>query len=244
MTSNATPSSSAYALTTEFEILGVLRSLAADQRLIHLRAPAGNASVVTTLLHIDPEKSALTFDGTADPGVLRPILAAERLHFEASQNGVHVSFKCGPAESLLFEERPALRLPFPAELIRVQRRDAFRVATPVNSPVLCTIPLEDGPVTLPLEDLSTGGLGASDAAHAVPATIGQVFNGCRLDLPDTDPLEVTLRLVHIREFERAGKQLRSLGFAFEGLRGAASARVQRYITALEREALARNRGFR
>lgn len=241
--SNALSDPGAYTLTSGFEIQGALRSLSTEQRLIQLRVPAGHTSILTTLLHIDPERSALTFDGTSDPGLLKHIVAAEKLYFEASQNGIHISFRTGPAESCLFEGRPALRLPFPAELVRVQRRDAFRVATPVAAPALCTIPLPQGAVTLPLEDLSTGGLGASDAAHEVPADIGQIFPDCLLTLPGTDPIPVTLRLVHVREFERAGKQLRNLGLAFEGLRGAALARVQRYITAQEREALARSRGF-
>ena len=243
MISNALSDPSAYILTTEFEVRGALRSLATEQRLIQLRVPAGHTSVLTTLLHIDPDQSALTFDGTSDPSLLRHILAAEKLHFEASQNGVHISFRTGPAESCLFEERPALRLPLPAELVRVQRRDAFRIATPVGKPALCTIPLPQGAVTLPLEDLSTGGLGASDAAREVPTDIGQIFSDCLLTLPGSDPIPVTLRLVHVREFERAGKQLRNLGLAFEGLRGGALARIQRYISTLEREALARNRGF-
>lgn len=244
---NATTTDSAhtsiYALTSELDILGVLRSLATEQRLIHMRAPSGQGSILTTLLRIDSDKRTLIFDGSSDPGLSRQILAAERLYFEASQDGVHVNFKTGPAAACSYDDRPALRLPYPDELVRVQRREAFRVATPAGNPVVCTIPLEDGPIKLPLEDLSSSGLGALDAANQMTGTIGQVFKGCTLALPGSGPMEVTLRLVHIREFERANKQLRSLGFAFEGLRGPALARVQRYVSTLEREALARNRGY-
>ncbi|WP_397476119.1 flagellar brake protein [Pusillimonas sp.] len=233
-----------YALTSQLDILDVLRSLALENRLIHMRATGGDASILTTLLHIDSKKEALIFDGSSDDKLSRQMLDAEKLHFEASQNGVHVSFATGPATSRLYQDRPALNLPYPAELIRIQRRDTFRVATPQNNPVLCTIPVENGAVTLSLEDLSGTGLGASDSANQLEGVVGQIYSGCTLALPGSEPLEITLRLVQMREFERAGKQLRHLGFAFENLRGAALARIQRYVSTLEREALAKSRGFR
>jgi len=225
------------------EILGALRALAAEQRLIQLRAPSGQASILTTLLHIDSKKGTLFFDGTSEAGLLKQILAADILHFSASENGIHISFSSGPAVACSFDDHPALRLPVPSELVRVQRRDTFRVATPVNNPVLCKIPVESGTATLPLKDLSVTGLGASDPDRAVTSSIGDILAGCTLHLPELEPVQVTLRLVHIREFEHADKQQRSLGFAFESLRGAALARIQRFVSTLEREALARNRGW-
>lgn len=236
---------SRFVLTSSFEILGALRSLASEQRLIHLRVPTGQASILTTLLHIDRKGETLVFDGSSDAALSKQIIAAQTLHFDASENGVRVSFKTGPAKAHTHEGRPALQLPVPQELIRVQRRENFRVSTPVNTPVLSAIPLPDGTVaTLPLEDLSASGLGASDPDSQFPGAEGDIFPGCTLYLPDSGPVEITLKLVRIREFERAGKQLRSLGFAFEDLRGATLNRIQRYVSILERDKLARSRGFK
>ena len=243
-TKSTSEHSSRYALTSQLDILDVLRSLVLDNRLIHMRAAGDDASILTTLLHIDSEKEALVFDGSSDESLCQQILNAKKLFFEASQNGIHISFATGPASSCSYQDRPALSLPYPAELVRVQRRDSYRVATPQNNPVLCTIPLEEGPVTLSLEDLSGTGLGASDPAHELQGVIGQSFPGCTLALPGSEPLKVVLRLVQMREFERAGKQTRHVGLAFENLRGAPLARIQRYVSTLEREALARSRGFR
>jgi len=217
--------------------------LSADQRLIHLSDPTGQTSILTTLLHSDSDKGTLIFDGTSDEALSRQITAAKTLHFEASENGVRISFKTGPATSCIFEDRPALLLPVPDEVIRVQRREAFRVATPVNNPVLCTILTPNGEITLPLEDLSSTGLGAADPAGEFTANVGEIFPDCTLELPEAGPIRITLRFVHLREFERSGKVHRHLGFAFEGLRGAALARIQRFVSVLERETLARSRGF-
>lgn len=233
-----------YTLSSEFEIYGVLRALASEQRLIQMSVPPSDASMLTSLLHIDGADNSLIFDGTSDPNLLRPILAAKALNFEASQGGVRISFKSGPATTCTWDERPALKLPPPTELMRLQRREAFRVATPVSNPVICAIPVKDGTVRLTLEDLSSSGIGASDPGHELDASLGQVFSGCRLEIPGSDPIEVTLRLAQMRDFERANKQMRHLGFAFVNLRGSALARIQRYVTQLEREALARSRGFK
>src|SRR5690606_15988100 len=178
-----------------------------------------------------------------DPALERQILSAEKLYFDASQDGVHISFSTGQAVSCAFDNLPALRLPIPVELTRIQRRDAFRVATPINNPILCTVPVAEGLITLALEDLSSGGLAASDNARQFDPTIGRTYPECVLQWADSEPLKVTLRLVHVRKFERAGKEQHSLGFAFENLRGATLTRIQRYISTLERAALARSRGF-
>jgi len=238
-----TSDSKAFTLTTELEVLGALRTLATEQRLIQLRVPSVQASILTTLLHIDSKNDALIFDGTSDASLSRQIFAAEKLHFEASESGVHISFQSGPAASLTFEDRPALRMPVPAELVRVQRRENFRVATPLSNPVLCAIPQKTGLINLPLSNLSATGMGASDPGHALISDVNDIISDCRLLLPAIGPVDVTLRLVHIRVFEHADKPQRNLGFAFENLRGAASARIQRYVSTLEREALARNRGW-
>lgn len=241
--SSAEPTSR-YALTSQLDILDVLRSLALENRLIHMRVAGGDTSILTTLLHIDSAEESLIFDGSSDESWAQQIEKAQNLSFEASQNGVHISFTTGPATLCSYDERPAFRLPYPTELIRVQRRDAFRVATPQNKPVLCTIPMDEGAIVLQLADLSSTGLGAVDASFEVDGAIGTIYRNCRLELPGDEPLNVTLRLVQVRDFERANKHLRHLGFAFEGLRGATLARIQRYVSKLEREALARSRGFR
>lgn len=232
-----------YALTSPLDIQGVLKSLAKEQRLIQLHVPSG-ASILTTLLKIEPETGTLVFDGSSDASLEKHISSAKKLYFDVTQDGVHISFTIeGGATLCSFENMPALRLPIPAELIRIQRRDAFRVATPINNPVLCSIPVDNGAITLPLEDLSSGGLAASDNSQQFDRTVGKLYPGSLLRLPESEPLDVTLRLVHVRKFDRAEKEQYSLGFAFEYLRGSTLTRIQRYISALERAALARSRGF-
>lgn len=217
--------------------------MASEQRLIQLRVPVGQNSILTTLLKIDSANDALIFDGTSDPSLTRQICTATSLQFEASENGVRISFTAGPAELCSLDDRPALRLPVPSEVTRVQRREAFRVATPQNDPVLCTVPLDSELISLPLLDLSSTGLGASDPQQKITINAGEVLTGCQLCIPKSEPITVNLRLIHLREFERADKKIRKAGFAFENLRGNALVRVQRYISTLEREALARTRGW-
>lgn len=233
-----------YAVTSALEIISVLKNIQMRQALLQLRIQPGTGSIVTTLLNVDNEGNALIFDSAPTEQLTQRITAAGRLNFEASVDSVHVSFQTGPAVACTHEDAPALRVPFPSQLIRVQRRDYFRIATPVSRPVMCTIKVDDKPHSLPLDDISVGGISIFDDGAALDHTIGVVYEDCTVLLPDIGTITVTLRVAHYKEITLPNGRVRyRLGCSFESPNGATVNLVQRYVTQLQREEIARRRGF-
>ncbi|KAF1024013.1 MAG: Flagellar brake protein YcgR [Paracidovorax wautersii] len=126
----------------------------------------------------------------------------------------------------------------------MQRRDVFRVRTPVAQPVLCLVNTGGQEVALPLDDIGAGGVGLFDDAGTLDPTVGKVYRACRLELPEIGSVPVDLRVAQAREVTLPNGRVRQrLGFAYEGHNARAQQLIQRYVIQLEREAIARRRGL-
>lgn len=232
---------SPYALTSPAEIIGVLRELVRSRSLLQLRVPPGVTSVVTTLLQVDGDALVLDMPGDL---LARRITQVPEFILETSLDQVRVHFRLQSAELSTHEGREALRSPLPAVLLRMQRRDVFRVRTPVAQPVLCLVNTGGQELALPLDDIGAGGVGLFDDGCTLDTTVGTVYRGCRLELPEIGSVPVDLRVAQAREVALPNGRVRQrLGFAFEGNPGRALQLIQRYVTQLEREAIARRRGL-
>lgn len=230
-----------YALTSPSEIIGVLRTIVRSRAMLQLRVPPSVASVVTALLHVDA--GALVLDNPGE-ALMRRIVRAEQVILETSLDQVRVHFRLAGIEPHVHEGREALRARLPTHVLRMQRRDAFRVPTSAARPVLCRIPVDGREVALPLDDIGAGGVGLFDDAGALPHARGAVIKGCRIDLPDVGPVTVDLRVMQAREIELPnGKVRHRLGCCYDGDLGRAQQTIQRYVSQLEREAIARRRGL-
>lgn len=233
-----------YALTSNLEIVSVLRNIQTRNALLQLRVQPASGSIVTTLLHVDVENNALIFDSAPTQVLTERIVSAPRLHFEASVDSVHVSFQTSSASTCTYEGAPAVRTPMPIQVIRVQRRDYFRIATPVTRPVLCRIEVEGQTHSLPLDDISAGGISIFDDSAGLDHTIGVVYKDCIVELPEVGTITVTLRVAHAKEITLSNGRVRyRLGCSFVSPTGLATNYVQRYVTKLQREEIARKRGF-
>ena len=66
--------------------------------------------------------------------------------------------------------------------------------------------------------------------------IGSTLPDCRLNLPDGDPIELTLEVRNItRQTQRNGIETLRIGLRFAELPRTAETRIQRYIFNTERE---------
>jgi c-di-GMP-binding flagellar brake protein YcgR len=137
-------------------------------------------------------------------------------------------------------------------MIRLQRREHYRIATPVANPLRCTIlvppPEEEAgsaptTVVLTLKNISGGGIGAIDEKKMLDNTPGMIYKNCKIDLPG-QPVTVNLQVRNSQDVSLpSGKSVRRLGFMFVNLPQPVLALVQRYITKLERERNARATGM-
>ena len=230
------------------EIIALLRSLGEKNQLIRMLV-RGEADVcVTSILKVDPDAGTLILDRSIDLDQNRRILAAKNVGFETTLDKIRILFDSESVREVQFEGGPALQMALPEFVIRLQRREYYRMATPVSNPVRVVIPMPDalggGTAPFPLSDISCGGIAILDNRLVLGNTIGNNYLGCQIDLPDIGSVQTTLQIRNSIELTLLNnKANRRLGCAFIDISRANLALVQRYITKLERERNARLAGL-
>ncbi|WP_426104646.1 flagellar brake protein [Massilia sp. TSP1-1-2] len=237
-----------YEVDSRREIVSLLRAIGEKNQLIRMLV-RGEADVcVTSILDVDPDTNSMYFDCSIEADQNRRILEAKRLSFETTLDKIRILFSTEAARATTYQGGPALLVEIPPTLIRLQRREYYRMATPVSNPVRTTIPippeLGGGSAIVPLADISCGGIAILDNKLMLGDTIGNKYPDCRLDLPDIGMVTTGLRIRNSMELTLLNnKTNRRLGCEFIDISRGNLALVQRYITKLERERNARIAGL-
>ena len=198
----------------------------------------GTDMYLSTLIAIDSENSRLIFDYSGSNETNKGVLASEQCVFVGRPGGITVQFTCGQATEIMYEGAKAFSAPMPKLVIRMQRREFFRISTPRIRPLMFFGRLpDDSLLNLPAHDISVAGIGLDAVALPDGLEFGLVLTNCRLTLPDdSNDLFFSATLRHLREHEVRGGLLQwRIGLQFNKLAGADEGRVQRYIAKLERE---------
>lgn len=222
------------------EILTLLRGISDQRQLIRLLMEGSGEATITSILHVDEDADMVIIDVASKQEVNDHLLRSENLSFETVLDRIRIVFFSTKIEACTYLDLPAFQFPVPATLIRLQRREFYRVPTPVTAPVHCTIELssDDGrqSVSLPLQNVSGGGIAVMDEKRQIDNTIGKIYTDCHIHLPGSTVIITTLQIRNSQDLRLDnGKTLRRLGCLFVGLPKPMLAVVQRYITKLERE---------
>ena len=124
-----------------------------------------------------------------------------------------------------------LSCPFPREMFRFQRRNAFRVRPLMRSAPMAKLrhpDMEAGEIALRIIDLSIGGCALFLPADVPLISAGATLTGVRMELDDDTRLDVTLRLQHVTSINNEGRGVR-LGFEFVRPGGDTVRTLQRFI---------------
>nr|MBL8411643.1 flagellar brake protein [Dechloromonas sp.] len=193
---------------------------------------------LTTLLAVQPERNLLIFDCSGSMESNRRLLQSQRNVFVARPGGIHVQFATGPAQEVIYGGAKAFATALPKFVVRLQRRESFRVVTPRVRPLAFFGRLPNGGLlNLPVHDLSVTGLGLIGSMLPDGLVNGLVLPNCHFALPeDEHDLLFSATIRHLTELEsRSGIRQWQVGLQFNDLPAAAQNRVQRYIDKLERE---------
>lgn len=240
---------SPFKVNSRREIIALMRALCDQRQLIRMLFGNSDESSVTTILHVDEDNSTVILDAPADAGMSRHMLDSKNISFETVLERIRILFFATDITACDYGDLPALRIGLPVSMIRLQRREYYRVATPLATPLRCTIQVTDGetvqPVTLSLLNVSGGGITIIDDQHQLDHTVGRIYRGCQIYLPGSTVVTTALEIRNSVDLRMEnGKHSRRLGCLFHDLPKAMLAVIQRYITRLEREQNARNSGLR
>lgn len=224
------------------EIIRVLRSLMQQRAIVTAYFNEGQNSLITAIIDVHPEAGIFLLDYSANETLNQSILTARKVYYATSLGSVKVQFVADNIESTIHQGLPAFSGPLPLQISRIQRRDYHRLSTPTSSPITCAIKLSSGKISrIELADIALSGLGLLfDHAETEGLRIGMYFSGCSITLPDVGTIEVTLSICNqTPTMTKSGAHKIRLGCKFVDLSLSMEAKIQRYMTQLERERLAK-----
>jgi c-di-GMP-binding flagellar brake protein YcgR len=237
---------SQFRITSPAEIAGELRSAMANRSLLTIRYGNAHDCTLTTVLDVDSAARAVILDACQNPHDRAKVLSAHTLTLETEVRRIRIRFDSGRAVPVTFEGQPAMQVALPECLVRIQRREAYRIDTPVNEAVNCRFPhpeLKNREIVLRVADLSVKGMGIAADPGLWPAEQGSVLKDCRIDLPETGVVTCDALVVRVFEATGTGRHRLWVGCQFLKLPGSAGTLLQKYILRLERARLARSRGI-
>lgn len=236
-----------FMLRTRVDILPVLRGLREHKAQLTVFFNEGSDLLLTMLVAV--EDDALILDFGADLEVNHRAVAAARHFCVAFLDRVRIQFLLRGFEQIDYEGRPAFRTALPDEVLRLQRREFYRLSTPVARPLKCLmpLPLPDGGLHIHeanVYDISGGGLGISLPPQGVPFGTQKIFPNCRIDLPEVGMVTCTLKVCSVFDVPlKSGAVTQRAGCEFAQLPGTMMTLIQRYILKVERERKARESGL-
>lgn len=236
-----------YRVRSRREVIALLRSIGERNQLVRMLLNHGHDTIVTSILNIDETNNTVLLDCAPTAIMNQRVLDSEKLSFETVLENIRILFNSPAAKSCVYEGLPAFIIPLPSEVVRLQRREFYRVPTPVTTPVYCTISVktEDQviPVVTTLHNISGGGISIVDEKKLLDTTQGRIYENCRIDLPG-GAVTVSLQIRNLLEITLTnGRVISRIGCAFVNPSNGTLGAVQKYITKLERDQNAKATGL-
>lgn len=226
---------SKFLVESDKEVVYILRAIMQKGERVTAHFNQGSDMILTSLVEVDGNEVILDYG--ANEALNRKITEAHKVIFITSQDKVRVQFVANRVEKINYEGKPALRIDLPETLIKLQRREYFRLATPITKPLMCTLALEGGKkLNLPIADISIGGIGLVNPPAHFKFEQGASYQGCHFTLPDIGTIVTTLQIRNAFEVTlKSGLHTWRAGCMFINLPGTMQSMIQRYIIKLERE---------
>lgn len=236
-----------YLLHGERQIRHLLQGLIAANAL--LSAHIGNGqSFLTALLQVDEADDSLIFDASPDATLTAEALHADEVLCVTRLANIRIQFALAGLSQIEHDGHLALRASLPKSVLRLQRRENYRLQVPLAHAAVCTLPAptadgEPVPLRARVLDISTAGIAIQAPAGGAMWEVGTTLEDCSLKLPELEPIPLTLRVrsILLQTGAHGGEVLR-IGCEFRALPRSADARIQRYIFSTERAQNAARRG--
>lgn len=226
-----------YMLYSRAEIVAILRRLAQERTLVTVYTGDESEFVVSMVLQVDPDFEEVDLDMPSQAEGQARVLDSRELVFVIFHENIKVQFRAPRAKLTRFENQPAFRVRLPSQVLRLQRREYFRVRAPIVNRPSCLVPQGEGDTkyeSLKLVNISVGGLAVMTYPHDFDLPPGEVVRNCYLDLPGIGPVQVAFRVVNVYEADGEG-EARRFGCQFVDLSPQARMMVQRYVNRVEAE---------
>ncbi|MGZ5818848.1 MAG: flagellar brake protein [Burkholderiaceae bacterium] len=222
-------------LLGQMEILSVLNDLVHHREPVTVYFNGGRDFMLTTMLEARPD--CLIFDPSGDIKANKRLPSSPNCVFVARLNGIRVQFSTKNAHPFSWGGSDAFWAPLPARVVRLQRRESYRILLPVAKPLMVKCFNEDGLILgeWPAHDLGVMGLGMVMSRTPV-VEADQRIARLKLILSKQQSVECAAVVRHVTPLgERQVRPNYRVGVSFADLPPAMGVSIQRYITKVEHD---------
>ena len=231
----STEDSGRYLVAHPREIERMLREILDDKGIVAIYGADGGDFILSTLLEIDADKDRILLEQGVDQEMNARLLAGQTCTFATTHDQIHIQFSSARLDSARFGDEAAFRIPMPKEVLRLQRREYYRLVTSVVNPVKCLINTRDGLMETTVVDISIGGVGVLSYAQEGRLKAGEIHHGCRIALPGAGEFALGLKVRTTFDVTlKNGRLTHRAGCEFIDLPPSIETAIQRYIISVER----------
>ena len=218
------------------DIVYILKKIMDRATVVSVQFNAGKESVLTTVTRVSEATNQLFLETGPDKEINERLIRASDILLTSHEGQVKIKFTADHVDEAEYMGVHAFRTDLPEFLIRLQRRQYFRIPTSVINPVHCGFRLDEGEeTTAVLIDISVGGVCLIDINHALDFKVGATYDSCYIDLPGHGTVDMGLEVRNVADTRKVidGKIARRAGCRFLNLSRPAESAIQRYIMSLE-----------
>lgn len=232
---------SSFSIQNPKQIISHLLLLCKNKSLLSARFGIDNEFFITTLLGIDEKNNTVVLDYGPKEDLNQRLLNSDKIALDTEYNGIKVSFTGAALRKILYKGEPAFSMPIPKLLYWMQRREYYRVKSPLSKPCYCQLVLKDKePINLKLYDISLSGFAMLNVSKEVSDMLipGTIFEKCKLILSGAGEgmisFEICVKyIINPNKLEKIQK----IGCKFIKLTFPVEEAIQRYMQQVQREDL-------
>jgi flagellar brake protein len=229
-----------YLVSHANEIERILREVMDNKTIVSLYGENATQFLRSTLVEVEPKQGFLLFEQGIDMAMNAALLGSKECTFTSTHEHVHIQFSSQQMMSDKHGQEAVFRVPMPVEILRMQRREYYRLETSVMNPVKCLINIPGGLLNTMVVDISICGVGVLAYPEEGVLKIGETFHGCRITLPGIGEFAIGLSVCTTFEIIlKNGRRAHRVGCSFIDLPPSVETAIQRYIIQVDRERRAR-----
>ncbi|MFI3184584.1 MAG: flagellar brake protein [Methylococcaceae bacterium] len=218
-----------------------LSVLLKNKCLLIARFGANNESYITTLLCINEESNTVILDYGPQETLNQQLLQAPKIDFGTDFSGIEVSFAADALKKTTYQGEPAFSMPLPKSFFWRERREYYRVKSPLSKSSYCQFVLEGRePVNLKLCDMSLTGFAMLNVSKEISDALipRSSFEQGKLIFSEADEsfISFEVRYKHIINPDKPQK-IQRIGCQFIQISRSTEETIQRHMQQLQREDL-------
>jgi c-di-GMP-binding flagellar brake protein YcgR len=235
---------SAFLIHSPEKIISKLSILLRNKCLLTAYFGDNDESFITTILEINKKDNVFIFYHGCKKNLTEQLFNSSKITFKTEYLGAEITFDTIKLEKIHYQGVSAFAVSIPASILWMERREFYRVKSPVSKSSYCQLILkEQEPVSLKLYDISLAGFSMLTDSKEVSDFIipDTFFEQCKLILADTgeDIISFEIRSKYIMNSENLNG-MEKIGCKFTRITPAFENTIQRYILQIERESRQKN----